>query len=316
MTGTTTSLPGLDAPVDLFRDEWGVPHLRAQGADDAFFALGYVHATDRLWQMDALRRRACGRWAEWLGPAAIPMDMLARRMGMAECSRRDDLAANAETRAMLDAYTAGVNAAAAANELPPEYALLGETFEAWQPWHCIAVLRQGSLLLNPVYPKMWRAIALPVIGEDAIGQLQMDDGGDELVCLPSGLTARRPALDLASLREAMAELLAQASPDATGGGSNNWALHGSRTASGRPLVAGDPHRLLDMPNLYMQCHIACDEFDIIGMTTPGVPGFPHFAHNADVAWCVTVAFVDTTDIFLERFKDEGRNYLLRTDADG
>lgn len=313
---TTTHLQGLDAPVELWRDEWGIPHLRARGAKDAFFALGYVHATDRLWQMDALRRRASGRYAEWLGPAALPSDMLARRMGMAECSRRDADAANGETRAMLESYAAGVNSRAKTAQLPPEYALLGEIFETWEPWHSIAAFRQGSLLLNPVYPKLWRAIALPIVGEGAIGQLRMDDGGDELVCLPSGVTARRPDVDLGDLKTAMAELLAQASPDATGGGSNNWALHGSRTASGRPLVAGDPHRLLDMPNLYLQCHVACDEFDVVGLTTPGVPGFPHFAHNADVAWCVTVAFVDTTDIYLERFRDGGHSYLLSSDADG
>ncbi|SNS45492.1 penicillin amidase [Tardiphaga sp. OK246] len=316
MSPSSISLPGLEVPVDLWRDQWGIPHLRAKGAGDAFFALGYVHATDRLWQMDALRRRATGRYAEWLGPAALPADMLARRMGMAECSQRDASAANAETRAMLESYAAGVNARATTAELPPEYALLDATFEPWEPWHSIAAFRQGSLLLNPAYPKLWRAIALPVVGETAMAQLRMDDGGDELVCLPSGVSARRTELNLETLQTAMSELLAQASLDATGGGSNNWAVHGSRTASGRPLVAGDPHRLLDMPNLYLQCHVACDEFDVIGLTTPGVPGFPHFAHNADVAWCVTVAFVDTTDIYLERFKDDGHNYLLRTETDG
>ncbi|WP_398468306.1 penicillin acylase family protein [Tardiphaga sp.] len=316
MSDTTINLQGLDARVEIWRDAWGIPHARAQGANDAFFALGYVHATDRLWQMDAMRRRAIGRYAEWLGAAAVPADMLARRMGMAEASRRDAEAANAETRAMLEAYAAGVNARATTAELPPEYALLDEAFEPWEPWHSIAAFRQGSLLLNPAYPKLWRAIALPVVGEAAMTQLRMDDGGDELVCLPSGVTARRPDVNLETLRTAMTKLLATASPDATGGGSNNWALHGSRTASGRPLVAGDPHRLLEMPNLYYQCHVACDEFDVIGLTMPGVPGFPHFAHTAEVAWCVTVAFVDTTDIYLERFEDDGHRYLARTDAEG
>ncbi|MEZ2299733.1 penicillin acylase family protein [Variovorax sp. RCC_210] len=309
-------LPGLRAPVDLWRDAWGIPHLRATCADDAFFALGHVHASDRLWQMDALRRRTLGRYAEWMGPSALPMDMLVRRLGLAECSRRDLEAVNERTRAMLSAYTAGVNAFMAAGPLPPEYALLGEAPEPWEAWHSIAVLRQTSLLLNSVYPKLWRAIALPVVGAQALDRLRMDDGGEELVCMPPGALAGRLSPDMAALADAISAFVSESNTDAAGGGSNNWAVHGSRTQSGRPLLAGDPHRVLDMPNMYLQCHVACDEFDVIGLTTPGVPGFPHFAHNPDVAWCVTVAFVDTADVYLERFENEGRRYLLRTEADG
>jgi penicillin amidase len=307
---------GLKAPVDLWRDAQGVPHMRAQTSADAFFALGYVHATDRLWQMDALRRRAIGRYAEWVGASALPMDMLVRRMGIAQCAQRDASAANTETRAMLSAYTAGVNAFMQSGPLPREYALLGEAPEPWQDWHCIAVLRQTGLLLNSVYPKLWRAIALPVVGADAISRLRMDDGGDELTCLPPETPAARLMPDMAALADALAALMADAPVDAAGGGSNNWAVDGSRTASGKPLVAGDPHRLLDMPNMYLQCHLACDAFDVIGLTSPGVPGFPHFAHNQHVAWCVTVAFVDTADIYLERFQDDGRRYLMQAEADG
>ena len=309
-------LAGLQAPVDLWRDAWGIPHIRAQGADDAFFALGYVHATDRLWQMDALRRRAVGRYAEWVGAAALPMDMLVRRLGIAGCARRDAAAANAETRAMLASYAAGVNAFIAAGNWSPEYALLGATPEVWEAWHSIAVLRQTGLLLNSVYPKIWRAIALPVVGADGIHRLRMDDGGDELVCLPPGAEAQRLMPDMAALADALAAFMAEGDPDAAGGGSNNWAVHGSRTHSGKPLVCGDPHRVLDMPNMYLQCQLACDAFDVIGLSTPGVPGFPHFAHNREVAWCVTVAFVDTADIYLERFADDASRYLQRADANG
>lgn len=316
MKSGTQQLPGLQAPVDVFRDEWGIPHIRARGADDAFFALGYIHATDRLWQMDALRRRATGRYAEWIGPAALPMDLLVRRLGVANCARRDAAAAASGTRAMLAAYAAGVNAFIAAGHWPPEYALLGTGPERWEEWHSIAVLRQTGLLLNSVYPKIWRAMALPVVGADGLHRLRMDDGGDELVCLPSGAQASRLMPDMAALSEALAAFMAQGDPDAAGGGSNNWAVHGSRTLDGRPLVCGDPHRVLDMPNMYLQCQLACDEFDVIGLTTPGVPGFPHFAHNREVAWCVTVAFVDTADIYLERFADGANRYLLRADADG
>ncbi|KAB7633330.1 penicillin acylase family protein [Verminephrobacter sp. Larva24] len=204
MTPTTRQLPGLRAPVDLWRDAWGIAHLRARGADDAFFALGHVHASDRLWQMDALRRRTLGRYAEWLGPSALPMDMLARRLGLTECCCRDLLVVNDDTRAMLAAYTAGVNAFIATGPLPPEYALLGATPEPWQDWHCIAVLRQTSLLLNSVYPKLWRAIALPIVGAAALDRLRMNDGSDDLACMPPGASADRIAPDMAALADAMA----------------------------------------------------------------------------------------------------------------
>src|SRR6202012_4499131 len=92
-----------------------------------------------------------------------------------------------------------------------------------------------------------------------------------------------------------------------GGGNKNWAPPRSRTETGRPMLAGDPHRVLEMPNMYWQVHIACDEFDMIGLTVPGVPGFPHFGHNKRVAWCVTHAFVDIHDLFVERFSHNGRN---------
>ena len=309
-------IPGLTAPVDLWRDAWGIPHLRARNSNDAFFSLGYVHATDRLWQMDALRRRALGRYAEWMGPAAVPMDMLVRRLGLAACSRRDIVSIGNEARAMLVSYSAGVNAFMAAGVLPPEYALLQEVPEPWEDWHSIAVLRQSGLLLNPVYPKLWRALALPLVGADGLSRLRMDDGGDELVCMPPGAEAQRLMPDMKALADALASFMDEGQPEVTGGGSNNWALHGSRTKSGRPLLAGDPHRMLDMPSLYLQCHLACDAFDVIGLTTPGVPGFPHFAHNDHVAWGVTVAFVDTADVYLERFEAQGERYLARTEADG
>ena len=94
-------------------------------------------------------------------------------------------------------------------------------------------------------------------------------------------------------------------------GSNNWVISAERTSTGRPIVAGDPHRVLEMPNMYAQAHLACDEFDVIGLTVPGVPGFPHFGHTAEVAWCVTHAFVDIHDLYVEQFDAGARHYRLR-----
>ncbi len=307
------AIPGLAASVDVWRDEWGVPHIKAGSTDDAFAALGYVHAQDRLFQMDALRRRAVGRWAEWIGPNAVPGDTLARRMDAAGASVRDLAVAAPHTRAMLDAYARGVNAFIAAGALPVEYALLETIPEPWEPWHSIAAMRQIGFLMGSVWSKLWRAAALPVVGAELVGALRHDDGDPALICIPPGTADSRASAPLAALRPAIEALLASVETDAVGGGSNNWALSPARTATGRPLLAGDPHRRLEMPNMYAQVHLACDAFDVIGLTVPGVPGFPHFGHNQTVAWCVTHAFMDLHDLYIEQF-DEGGGSVRTVDG--
>ena len=113
------------------------------------------------------------------------------------------------------------------------------------------------------------------------------------------------AADLDALRPAMQSLLGAMGADETGGGSNNWAIGPARSATGRPILAGDPHRAFEIPGMYAQHHLACDDWDVVGLTVPGVPGFPHFAHNGTVAYCVTHAFVDIHDLYVERFDAAG-----------
>lgn len=302
----TIDLPGLAAPVTVHRDEWGIPHAKAQTSDDAHFALGFVHAQDRLFQMDLTRRRAIGRAAEWLGAAAAESDILARRLGVEPASRRDDEACSPAARRMLDAYARGVNAFLGSGApLPVEYTLLGATPEPWEPWHSVAVMRRLGLLMGSVWFKLWRALALPIVGADHVGKLRYDDGGQDVLCLPPGAAAHRMEADLAALQPAIAALLDAMGTDETGGGSNNWAVGPGRTDTGRPILAGDPHRVFEMPGLYAQNHLACDEWDAIGLTVPGVPGFPHFMHNGRIAFCVTHAFVDIHDVFIEHFDAAG-----------
>ncbi len=298
-------LPGLAGAVTVHRDEWGIPHIRAGSVADAHFALGAVHAQDRLFQMDLNRRRALGRAAEWLGADAAEADILARRLGMEAACRRDAAALGGEAQAMLASYAAGVNAVIGMGGLPVEYGLLGAEAEPWEVWHSIAVMRRLGLLMGSVWFKLWRTLALPIVGAANVGKLRYDDGGTEGVCIPPGATAERWAADLDALRPAVAALLSAMGQDETGGGSNNWAVGPARTATGRPIVAGDPHRVFEIPGMYAQHHLACDAFDAIGLTVPGVPGFPHFAHNGKVAYCVTHAFVDIHDLFLEQFDATG-----------
>jgi penicillin amidase len=304
-TNGTVTVPGFDAPVTILRDAWGIPHIRARGTADAWRALGFAHAQDRLFQMELNFRRAVGRAAEWLGPSAVDSDVLAHRLNMEAVCRRDLAALGSDASAMLDAYAQGVNAAGAR---PVEYKLLETTPEPWQPWHSIAVMRRLGLLMGSVWFKLWRAVALPVVGPEGIAKLRYDDGGRDMLCIPPGEDADRHAAGLLALKPAVTALLA-ALTDETSGGSNNWAVGPQRSATGRPVLAGDPHRVFEIPNMYAQHHLACDDFDMIGLTVPGVPGFPHFGHNGKVAYCVTHAFMDIHDLFLERF--DGPNVLTK-----
>ena len=221
-------------------------------------------------------------------------------------------AAGADTRALLDAYAAGVNAfLRTADALPVEYALLEARPEPWRPWDSFAVFKVRHLMMGVFEGKLWRARLVNTFGPEKAAALLRGHPPGDLVIVPPGGTYEGPALDgLAELsRNLEAVGWLRDEPDS---GSNNWAVHGSRTASGKPLLAGDSHRPLDIPNCYYQNHVACTEFDVIGLSFPGVPGFPHFGHNGRVAWCVTHAQADYQDLYVERFSADGRgNYEFR-----
>ena len=307
------ALDALDSPVEVYFDEWGIAHARATTVHDAFVAQGFLHARDRLWQMDAVRRQIAGRWSEWVGPQGIEADKLARRLDAAGASKRDYDAIGDEARSMLTAYADGVNAwiehAATNDLLPSEYSLVGGAPERWQAWHCISAMRQRGYLMGSLWHKLFRAAAVRHLPIEDVAKLRWDDGGNELLVFPQGERAERWTENLTHLGPGIDELMKLRDPEQTGGGSNNWCVSPARTQSGRPIVAGDPHRTFELPGMYAQQHITCDEFDLIGFTIPGCPGFPHFAHNENVAWGVTIAFMDLHDLFIE--KTDGEKYLYK-----
>lgn len=295
----TLDVPGLEAAVEVYRDAVGVPHIRARSLHDAFFAQGFVHAQDRLWQMEYDRRRALGRWAEYAGAPAVAADALYRRFGLEASARLDYAAFSPETRALFDTYAAGVNAFIGADQpLPIEFALVDDAPAPWEPWHSVAIYKVRHALMGVWGQKLWRARQLRAVGKELATTLRagMDTPGP-LIVPPGGEYDRLPDPgDDTPAGEAVAGLWEW------GAGSNNWAVHGSRTASGKPLLAGDPHRALDVPNVYYQNHLACPEFDTIGYSFAGLPGFPHFAHNERVAWCITHASADYQDLYVEKFE--------------
>ena len=309
-TNTTFRLEGPEADIVVYRDRFGIPHVRARSAHDAFFGQGFATAQDRLWHMDHDRRWAYGRWAEFGGESAIEQDLLMRRFQLRASVESDYEAVNVETRAMLDAYASGVNAfIETTGPLPIEYRLVEAEPEPWRPWDCIAAFKARHILMGVFEAKLWRARLVRKLGpEGAAGLLPRPRRGDLLIVPPgaeydgTGTDAVAALSEGAKITGGWADGPTSLGPDADAG-SNNWAVSGSRTASGKPLLAGDPHRPLETPNVYYQNHVSCPDFDAIGLSFPGCPAFPHFGHNAHVAWCVTHAQADYQDLYVERFKE-------------
>lgn len=300
VTGTLQT-GGLDGPIDIYRDAYGIPHMQAQSVHDAFVGQGFATAQDRLWHMDADRHRAYGRWAELVGSAGVEADVMMRKFRVGATAKADYEASSPATRAMLDAYAAGVNAFIDTTQnLPVEYRLVEATPARWRPWDAFAVFKMRHILMGIFEGKLWRAELVNTLGPEKTAELMNGYPPGHLVIVPPGAVYDGPLLNALETLQSSLETIAwlQESPES---GSNNWALSGQRTASGKPLLAGDPHRGLDTPNVYYQNHVACPDFDVIGLSFPGVPGFPHFGHNTSVAWCVTHAQADYQDLYVERF---------------
>lgn len=272
--------------------------MQAGTARDAFFGQGYAAAQDRLWQMAYDRCRAYGRWAAWVGPAGVPFDRVQRRYRMEAAALSDYAAADAPAQAMLAAYADGVNAAIAATKLPREFEILRVAPDPWHPWDCLAVLRLRHQTMGSYERKLWRWRVVR-----SLGPARSAAAFPDLVGAREAF-GRWDAVFPEEVLRGLDRILGMPGPAPAGGlegGSNSWALSGARTATGLPLLAGDPHRALEFPNVYYQNHIACREFDVVGLSFPGCPGFPHFGHNPHVAWAVTHAGADTQDLYVERF---------------
>jgi penicillin amidase len=296
------AVPGLRETVEICRDAWGIPHVRARHVDDAFFGQGWVAAQDRLWQMDYDRLRARGRLCELVGAAALPADRQLLRFQL-DVGLADDWArCTPETQAMLTAYAAGVNAfLATTTVLPIEHTLTGHTPAPWQPQDCLLVFKVRHVLMGVWDAKLWRARLLAHLGPETTALLLPEHPAGTAVSVPPDGHFSGPLAEvLAALSRGLSALTFLR--EEVDQGSNNWVLGPGLTASGAPIVAGDPHRAPDLPNVYYQNHVACPDWDVIGFSFPGVPGFPHFAHNGKVAWSITHGMADTQDLFVERFQ--------------
>jgi len=335
-TAGTLVLKGLHAPVEVIRDRWAVPHLYAEKAEDLFFAQGFVHAQDRLWQMEFQRRLGHGRLAEVVGPRGLDADRFTRILGFGRAAQASLATMDDETCALAEAYAAGVNAFLESTpRLPVEFSLLRYRPEPWTVadsvvWGTVlawglsgnweAELMRASLLerLGPegvldfelFYPPDYRTILTPHPSSPRGGE----GGADEYPPLSQrgrggtggeGRGGREAEKLLAAYRAAQLYL----QPTGAGLGSNNWVLSPKRTTTGAPILCNDPHLPPLMPGIWYLIHLSGGGFEVAGASLPGVPGIL-VGHNAHIAWGVTNAFTDVQDVYIEHFHpDDPERYL-------
>ncbi len=286
---------GASAPIEIVRDRHGVPHVFAQTDADALFGQGLVHAQDRLFQMDLLRRIAAGRLAEVAGARAVNSDRLMRRLGLGRATVDDLALASPEHRALLDAYARGVNAGIRTlAALPPEYEVFGGTPPPWRPEDSLLV---GRLILFG-FSGNWDT---ELLRERLIRSLGVERAAAiEPVHPRAGTTTTgRPHASAADRLLAAYRAAVEAGMPA-GAASNAWAVTWRHTVTQAPLLASDPHLAPRLPGLLHVSHIAEESLDAVGADFAGVPGIA-MGHNRRVAWGITAGMADVADCFVEEF---------------
>lgn len=256
----------MNATVD--RDAWGVPHLSAGDPLELAHLQGQNAATDRAWQIELQHRRSLGTSAAFLGREALGWDVFARQARLDDTAQRCWENLDAGTREWVSAYVAGVNEALpGAAGGAPEFAQSGLVPQQWQPWTPLANWIAIHVLFAGFPTKLWREHVARHLGD--------------------------ASLDLFN------------SEGPSTAGSNGWLIPGHRTATGQPIIAGDPHRYIESPGVYQQIRLTCPSYDVIGLAVPGIPGIAHFGHTGEVAWAITNAMADYQDLYSEQLRRTG-----------
>lgn len=282
----TQRLPGLQAPVTVRRDEHGIPHLRASSLEDAMRAQGFVTAQDRLWQMDVMRRAASGQLADAFGEGALRADREMRTLGLNRAARDAEALLPPDVRAAIEAYAAGVNAFidAQGDALPIEFRLLRYRPQRWTAVDTLAV---GKLLARDLAggweQEAYRALFADRLPPDVQDVLYPTRFPDDHILFGHD---SQPA--------------AASAAEETSRGSNNWVISGAHTATGRPLLANDPHLGLSVPSIWTTVHLQAPGLDVAGVTLPGTPGVI-LGRNRRIAWGCTNVHDDSSDLYAETF---------------
>jgi penicillin amidase len=299
---------GIGAPVEIVRDTANVPHIFGQTDADAYYALGFAHAQDRLWQMTMLRRTAQGRLSELFGARTVAIDELLRRLDIYGLATQSVAAQDAETLAALEAYARGVNAwigivnDEAKGRGAPEFFLFGSEIAVWQPADSIAILKLMGLQLSSHLQFEVQRARLSLLSSEWADDLMPDLLGPGLAALPPyaslypGMTLDRyaasvpdPALDvpLSPFRSAVFS-----------NASNAWAAAPARSAANGSLLASDPHMGFTAPTVWYLARLELVSGGVIGGTIPGVPAVIS-GRNAGLGWGLTSSYLDDQDVYIE-----------------
>ncbi|MCS7050911.1 MAG: penicillin acylase family protein, partial [Thermomicrobium sp.] len=294
------AIPGLEAPVAIVRDRWGIPHISARTDHDAWFGLGFCHAQDRTFQLEFLRRLVRGELAAVAGPAALPVDRLARRIGFRRAARRQLSVIAEDVRSQVDAYLAGLRAGLehGLRSKPLEFLLLRTEPQPWDAADVLALVKFLSFVLASNWTS--ELVRLRVL---------MEDGPDALRSLDPAFVERPelphvPPIDSGTWLDRLANELDQLRPFVGAFGSNNWVIAGTRTRNGQPILANDPHWSPLLPSFWYLAHLTAPSWAIAGATLIGTPAFIA-GHNGYAAWGVTAGLSDNTDLMLEILGPDG-----------
>lgn len=317
----TVQLKGIKDRVTIRRDERGIPYVEAQNDEDLYFGQGYATAADRLSQMDLARRTARGELAEVFGNVVLDQDKLHRTYGFIQAAEAEYAAASPKSKALLEAYAAGVNAYASSldpKSMPPEFQLLKYEFRPWTPQDSFAVIKLFFEALSDTWrldlmrqglaslPAEKRAALMPVtspidvlvVGKDVPAKAAPARSTGAFVKDPLSSDSQKAlARNAAVAAEALARVGLYADDLAA---SNNWVISGARTVSGKPLLANDPHLRSTAPSIWHMVHLSAPGYRVAGVTAGGLPGVV-IGHNEYIAWGFTNVGPDVQDLYLEKF---------------
>ncbi len=316
------TVPGLSAPVEIVRNNNNVPHISGKTETDVYFALGFAHAQDRLWQMTMLRRTAQGRLSEIFGTRTLKIDELIRRLDLYTLSQQSVSAQDARTRLALEAYAAGVNAwitevnTGARGRGAPEFFFFSNEIAAWSPADSIAIIKLMALQLSAhLEAEVQRAQMSMLLSPDRLADILPDDPTGGIAALPD-YASLMPGQMPAPATAKMAYIDAPLSPFRSGafaGASNAWAAMPNRSAAGGSLLANDPHLGFTAPTIWYLARLDLPTGSVIGATIPGMP-VVLLGRSEKLGWGITSSYLDDQDVVIERVNPANPEEYLTPDG--
>lgn len=297
---TPIRVPGLKAKVEILRDKWGVPHIYAENPDDLFLAQGWIAAKDRLFQIDLWRRIGTGKLAEVLGPAYVPRDRIARLVRFRGSWNDEWSSYSPDAQAIATSFTRGINEYVKSLKgwRPDEFAAARYDPGLWEPQDVTARIAGLQMLRNATV-EITHALEVQQFGIENV-QKYLDLNPPVKLEIPKGL-------DLSLIRtEMIRDYQAAIGPVRFDDGSNNWVVDGSMSATGKPLLANDPHRTISIPSLRKTVHLVAPGWNVIGAGEPALPGIA-LGHNEEIAFGFTIVGIDQQDLYIEKLNPENPN---------